>query len=68
MQAVDEVGGQRVNIIHRKDPSADRSGDGEEPEAKREDAVREVQAVLQNRRSEARDEPFTGFGSHPGRF
>ncbi len=40
----------------------------EEPERDLEDIIREVQAVLRVRRWEARDEPFRGFGSRPGKF
>ena len=37
-------------------------------ERKPEDILKEAQSVLKNRRWDAREGPFRGFGSPPGRF
>ncbi len=61
-----------MNRFRRKELKPERPESRDElerkPEREIEDILQEVQSVLKLGRWEPRDEPFRGFGSHPGRF
>ena len=50
------------------EPTAETPDSGDEPGREIEDVLKEVQSILKNSRWGAREDPFRGFGSLPGRF
>ncbi len=54
--------------FRRKEPTPERAESSDEPGRDIEDISEEVQSVLRLHRWDAREEPFQGFGSQPGKF
>jgi len=57
-----------MNGSRRQELTPERPEKGDAPEREIEDLAQAVQSVLTLRRWEARDGPFDGFGSPPGKF
>lgn len=57
-----------MKLFRRREPAPEDPKDCDEPEGEFERKSKELESVLRRSRWEARDEPFWGFGSQPGRF